>query len=220
MRLTPGDLQNRPDTRDRILDVAERMFAQQGFDLTSLRALTAGADVNLAAVHYHFGSKERLFEAVLVRLVEPVNAERLARLDAAGAQGAPALEAIIEAFVAPPLHAVADARRADVARVLMGRVMSSPDEQMRSLLLKLFGSVLDRFIPAFAHALPHLSREEVLWRFFFMIGVLVQTMSCGHHLRSVSGGSCDPARVEDAIPRIVQFVAAGMRAPAPAEVPR
>jgi len=218
MRLTPVDLQNRPDTRDRILDVAERMFAQQGFDLTSLRALTAGADVNLAAVHYHFGSKERLFEAVLVRLVEPVNAERLTRLDAAGAQGAPALEAIIEAFVAPPLHAVADARRADVARVLMGRVMSSPDEQMRSLLLKLFGTVLDRFIPAFARALPHLSREEVLWRFFFMIGVLVQTMSCGHHLRFVSGGSCDPARVEDAIPRIVQFVAAGMRAPA--EAPR
>ena len=218
MRLTPGDLQNRPDTRDRILDVAERMFAQQGFDLTSLRALTAGADVNLAAVHYHFGSKERLFEAVLVRLVEPVNAERLARLDAAGAQGAPALEAIIEAFVAPPLHAVTDARRADVARVLMGRVMSSPDEQMRSLLLKLFGTVLDRFIPAVAHALPHLSREEVLWRFFFMIGVLVQTMSCGHHLRFVSGGSCDPARVEDAVPRIVQFVAAGMRAPA--EAPR
>lgn len=220
MRLTPGEPQSRPDTRDRILDVAERMFAQQGFDLTSLRALTADAGVNLAAVHYHFGSKERLFEAVLVRLVDPVNAERLARLDAAGAQGAPALEAIIEAFVAPPLHAVADARRADVARVLMGRVMSSPDEQMRSLLLKLFGTVLDRFIPAFARALPDLSREEVLWRFFFMIGVLVQTMSCGHHLRFVSGGSCDPARVEDAIPRIVQFVAAGMRAPAPAEAPR
>ena len=77
----------RPDTRDRILDAAERLFAQQGFDLTSLRALTTEADVNLAAVNYHFGSKERLFEAVLARLIAPINAERLARLDALEAKG-------------------------------------------------------------------------------------------------------------------------------------
>lgn len=213
MRLTQPEVHDRPDTRDRILDAAERLFAQNGFDLTTLRALTAEAGVNLAAVHYHFGSKERLFEAVLVRLVDPVNAERLARLDRAEAQGPPALEAIIEAFIAPPLHAVTDAERADMARVLMGRVMSSPDEQMRALLLRLFGTVLDRFIPALERALPRLPREDVLWRFFFMVGVLVQTMSCGHHLAFVSGGGCNPAQVEETIPRIVQFVAAGMRAP-------
>ena len=204
----------RPDTRDRILDAAERLFAQQGFDLTSLRALTTEADVNLAAVNYHFGSKDRLFEAVLARLIAPINAERLARLDALEAKGQPTVEALIDAFVGPALRLANDPHRSGIARVLLGRCLSSPDEQMRTLLLRLFGGVLERFIAAFALALPHLDNDEILWRMFFMIGVMSQTMSCGHHLKFVSMGACDPGEIDATIPRVVQFVAAAMRAPA------
>lgn len=219
MRLNQPE-RDRHDTRDRILDVAERLFARHGFEQTSLRELTAEADVNLAAVHYHFGSKERLFEAVLTRVVEPVNAERLARLEAVEASLTPSLEGVVDAFVAPVVHAVQDPRRASVARILLGRVMSNPDEQVRDLLLRLFGALLDRFVNALQRELPHLSREEVLWRFFFMVGVMAQTMGCGHHLKFVSQGSCDPGSPQETIPRIVQFVAAGMRTPAPSEASR
>lgn len=212
MRLTeapPAD--HRRQTKDRILDTAERMFAEQGFELTSLRALTTAAHVNIAAVHYHFGSKERLFEAVLQRLVGPVNAERLARLDALEAEGAPSLEALIDAFVGPPLRL--GLNRSGTACLLLGRCMSSPDEQIRVLILRLFGTVLERFIPAFARALPQLSRPDVLWRMFFMLGVMTQTLSAGQQLRYVSQDACRPDLAEESVPRIVGFVAAGMRAP-------
>jgi AcrR family transcriptional regulator len=202
------------DTRDRILDVAERMFAEYGFELTSLRALTTEAGVNLAAVHYHFGSKERLLEAVLMRLVAPVNEMRLSMLDALEADATPPpLERLIEAFVGPPLRLVE--RRSNTACLLLGRSMSSPDEQTYALIMRLFGSVIDRFAAAFTRALPHLPPGEVLWRMFFMVGIMTQTMNGGHKLKLVSGGRCDATVPAESIPRIVQFVATAMRAPAP-----
>lgn len=204
---------HRSDTRDRILDTAERLFAEHGYELTSLRAITAEAGVNLAAVNYHFGSKERLLEAVLERLVGPVNAERLTRLDDLESRGTPPVEALIEAFVGPAMRLSRTPGRAAVAHVLLGRCQGSPDERMRALLLRLFGPVLDRFIPAFGRALPDLPHEEILWRMFFMIGVMTQTMTCGHHLKFVSGGRCDPGDLDEAIARMVAFVAAAMRSP-------
>ncbi|MPY89892.1 MAG: TetR family transcriptional regulator [Luteitalea sp.] len=205
----------RPDTKDRILDAAERMFAQHGFELTSLRALTTEADVNLAAVHYHFRSKEGLLEAVLQRLVAPVNEERLALLDALEAHGHPTLEGIIEAFVAPPLRLHAERPHPTaLAPLLIGRCLSSPDTQMRTLVMRLFGPVFERFRPAFGRALPHLPPDEILWRVFFLLGIMTKTMVGGHQLKLFSEGRCDPTCTTESIPRIVQFVAAGMRAPA------
>ena len=74
------------DTKDRILDTAERLFADKGYPATSLRDITNEAGVNLAAVNYHFGSKEALLSAVLDRRIGPVNEKRLELLDAAEAQ--------------------------------------------------------------------------------------------------------------------------------------
>ena len=74
------------DTKESILDAAEKLFAERGFSGTSLRTITAAARVNLAAVNYHFGSKDALIEAVLARRVRPMNAERVARLDRARAK--------------------------------------------------------------------------------------------------------------------------------------
>src|SRR5262245_62123867 len=96
-------------TKQRILDVAEVQFAEHGYAGASLRGIIAAAHVNLAAVHYHFRSKEALLEAVLLRRAGPLNEERLRLLDALEAQagngGAP-VEGIIEAFIGPPLHLV------------------------------------------------------------------------------------------------------------------
>src|SRR5258705_11177243 len=95
-------VETRPDTKHRILDSAERLFAEYGFAGVSLRAIIADAKVNLAAIHYHYHSKEALFDAVILRRLEPINRERLELLDALERTGKPTLEQILEAFFAPP----------------------------------------------------------------------------------------------------------------------
>src|SRR2546426_8090555 len=87
------------DTKTRILDTAEKLFGEKGFDATSLRDITAEAQVNLAAVNYHFQSKESLMDAIIERRFEPVNRRRMEMLDAAGPS--PTVEQIVEAFLSP-----------------------------------------------------------------------------------------------------------------------
>ena len=91
------------DTKERILDAAEELFAESSYDSTSLRGVTRAADVNLAAVHYHFGSKQALYEAVVTRRVSDVNRdrlERLAALERAAGGGSIPIEALVEALIA------------------------------------------------------------------------------------------------------------------------
>src|SRR5882762_8389834 len=97
------------DTKQRILDSAERLFAEYGFAGVSLRAIIADAKVNLAAIHYHYRSKEALFDAVILRRLEPINRERLALLDS---YEKPTLEQVLEAFLAPAFRKSREARGA------------------------------------------------------------------------------------------------------------
>src|SRR5436190_24366511 len=76
-------------TKERILDAAESLFMEHGFEATSLRSITAAAAVNLAAVNYHFGSNEELFQAVLTRRLAPMNHDRLTLLTALERDAAP-----------------------------------------------------------------------------------------------------------------------------------
>src|SRR5436305_9155666 len=102
-------IEPRVDTKQRILDSAERLFAEHGVEGASLRTITSDAQVNLAAIHYHYHSKEALLDAVLVRRLEPINRERLDRLSACGEN--PSLEEILHAFVAPAVRVGADPHR-------------------------------------------------------------------------------------------------------------
>src|SRR5213594_4298055 len=100
-------MKHKRDTRSRILDVAEELFGEQGLDRVSIRDITRKAKVNLAAINYHFGSKEDLVVAVFERRVVPVNEARLAALDAveqAAGKKSPKLEAILDAFIRPALQ--------------------------------------------------------------------------------------------------------------------
>src|SRR5579872_1323308 len=118
-----------PSTKDRILDTAERLFAENGYGATSLRSIIAAAGVNLAAVHYHFHSKEELLATVMRRRVEPVNRERLAMLEdaerAAGPAG-PSIEAVLTALLAPPMRMAREPSSATFVK-LMGRILSESD---------------------------------------------------------------------------------------------
>jgi AcrR family transcriptional regulator len=188
-------------TRDRILEAAERLFGEQGAGATSLRAVTAAAGVNVAAIHYHFGSKEALLAAVLERHVAPINRERLERLDALA--GDARVEEILEALLAPALagsHADPELRR--VAAILQ----SEPLETVRALVDEVFGEVTERFVAALARALPDLSRSELRLRFHFVIGVMLHVLSDRIEI--------DGPRLSERalLRRMVAFLAAGLRA--------
>ena len=206
------------NTRDRILDAAERLFAEQGFAGTSLRRITTAAEVNLAAVNYHFGSKEALIGEVFSRRVAPLNVERLEWLDRLEAAGEPTVEQVVEVFLAPPLRISQDPERGEsllhVAQMI-GHATSRPDTQIRDLFIHQFDEVIERFTRALARQLPDLPPDQLLWRFLFMVGAMAHTMAISPDLKQLSDGRCDPADVDGLVRAMVPFVAAGFHAPAP-----
>jgi AcrR family transcriptional regulator len=206
----------RGSTKDRILDAAEGLFAQQGFSATSLRAITAEAGVNLAAVNYHFGSKDGLLEAVFGRRLGPLNDERLALLDEAeSTPGGASLEGVLEALVGPPLRLHRDHERGGPQFMrLMGRTLTEPTDNIQEIFLRQFREIAERFTSAMRRALPGLPADEIFWRAHFAIGAMAHTMCDTFRLRLISGGLCEAGDDAEAIiRRLVVFLAAGMRAP-------
>jgi len=193
------------NTKDRILDAAERLFASDGFEATSLRAITAGANVNLAAVNYHFQSKEALVQAVIGRRMGPVNARRLALLDAYEAQAvdAPvALEKILDAFLRPVVEMVGSHAHEFVP--LLGRLYTEPGEFAERT-----------YKQQFEHLAP---RVELIWRIHFAIGALAHTMAASKMLEMMSGGNCEISDVEATLTRLKAFILAGLTSPVTTEV--
>jgi AcrR family transcriptional regulator len=201
-------------TKDRILDAAERLFARDGFEATSLRAITAEANVNLAAVNYHFQTKEALVQSVIGRRMGPVNAQRLALLDACEAEagGAPVpLEKIIDAFLRPVLEIVGSHAREFAP--LVGRLYTEPGDFSERVFKDQFQPLAQRFIPAFRRALPDLPLAELYWRLHFSIGAMAHTMGATTMLRVFSRGLCDPSDAEATLALMKAFVLAGLSAP-------
>ncbi len=206
-------------TQTRILDAAEELFMQHGFEGASMRMLTARAGVNLAAINYHFGSKDALIEAVFRRRLDPKNAERIAELDAlekaaAGKPLAPA--AIIRAFIGPSLRMIQDQTGGRNFIRLLGRTYTDPAKHIRALIGQLYAPVMARFKEAFAGALPELPREELIWRMHFMFGTLSYTLAATDTVQLIAG--CKPEDRYDVRlieERLGAFLAAGLLAPLP-----
>src|SRR5688500_13800412 len=168
-------------TKERLLNAAERLFAARGFAGTSLREVTASAGVNVAAIHYHFGSKEELLRAVLSRIVEPVNRERLEMLNQAVAAAAPApasVEAILEAFLAPDLRIIRDlGERGAVITRFMGRSYTEPSELVRRMIQEQFGELGSRFHQALCRAVPDVPPDELFWRLMAVVAVITNMLA-------------------------------------------
>jgi len=197
-----------PDTKQKILDTAERLFAEQGYDATSLRQIIAEAGVNLAAVHYHFGSKEELLDELVVRRAVPVNEARIAmldRLDADASCPQPAVEKVLEAFLLPMSEtAVAHPRFVR----LMGRLYA--EGMMPAITRKHFHGTAIRFLGSLRKALPELPEDELAWRVHFMIGAMAHAMSGVPVFPEAPPPAADfPTRIG----RLVTFLGAGFRAP-------
>jgi AcrR family transcriptional regulator len=205
-----------PPTKERILDTAERLFAERGYSATSLRSIIAAADVNLASVHYHFHSKEALLEAVFLRRAVPANQERLQLLEYCerdAGNGPPELAKVIEAFVMPAFHVATDpARGGPVFRQLVGRLYAEGDLMPR-MISKHFVPLLVRFAQALARALPELPQEELYWRVHFAMGSVSQALRGTGDWEAFQGMLQDSGDTELMLRRLVSFLEAGLRAP-------
>ena len=202
------------DTKADILNAAEELFANKGPNVVSLRQVIAHANVNLAAIHYHFGSKETLLQTVLARRLMPLNEERLALLEEAGRHSRRIpVEKILEALVAPALRLSRDSRKGGALFMrLLGRCYTDPDDNIQAMLTRQLNEVAERFLPAFQKALPKLPPMELFWRLHFMVGAMAHTMADAERLREFTGGQCDPDNTEDTIHRLVAFLAGGLKA--------
>jgi AcrR family transcriptional regulator len=201
-------------TRERILDSAERLIAEQGYAATSLRQIIAAAKVNIAAVHYHFGAKEDLLDAVVLRKVAPVNAARmewLDRVEAEAGAGPLRIEDVLESFLLPTADTAQ--QNPDFVR-LMGRMLT--EGMMPSLVEKHFQATVMRFSAALSRAIPYLPRQELMWRVHFMIGATAHAMSMKPILSGMEGDAPD---MNLRMRRLVTFLAAGFRAPSNAALP-
>ena len=197
-------------TRDRILGTAEKMFAQRGFDGASLRQLTAAAGVNLAAVNYHFGSKEKLVEEVFRRRLDALNADRLAALAKLG-EGEATLEQVLAAYIRPALELAHDGKGALFMRVL-ARAFAEHDDTLRRFLSENYGHVMRQFTGEFARLLPHLSKPELYWRIDLVTGALTHAMS-GFGMIQRKGDVSEQEHLEQTVQHLIRFAAAGLSHP-------
>lgn len=203
-------------TKEKILDTAELLFSELGFDNTSLRSITSKADVNLASVNYHFGSKKELIQAVMERylgVLMPAIDERISRL----AKEAPNADAstLFEAMVEPIL--MLDSVRPNGTKTfvqLFAKAYYESQGHVRKFVNVRYGDVLDRFNSALYSTVPHLPQREVFWRWHFALGSCVFTMGSSKALTDMAAADYQQTLdIADLIRWVIHYVAAGFAAP-------
>ncbi|MEL6552798.1 MAG: TetR/AcrR family transcriptional regulator [Cyanobacteria bacterium J06621_11] len=199
-------------TQAQILDAAEQLFATQGLHATSLRSIVKAAGVNLAAIHYHFGSKEGLILAALKRAIKPIVSTQIKRLIAVEAREmSPSVETVFRAFFAPVLEVISLKQngRGLIQVRFIGRCCTEPT--MEEFVAEEFHLSQKLFIQAFRQVLPDCSRSEIEWKLDFAIAILVRQL-CAAFQSKITFQAPSPDKIEVAIQRLVKFAAAGIRA--------
>jgi AcrR family transcriptional regulator len=201
--------------RERILEVAERLFAEYGMTGVGLRAISSEAKVNLASIAYHFGSKDGLLEALFAQRATPIAEERIRLLKlVCDDNDPPQLEKILDAFLRPALTLGVEPRFGGPAFVkLRARLGTEPEVMARKILSKAFDRSSREFIEAFVRALPKVPRAEIEWRFHFMLGAMFYTMADCGRIQALTDGRCDPGDVTRALRHMIPFLVAGFRSP-------
>ncbi len=205
------------DTRQKILDAAEALFAYKGYRGTSLRAITGRADVNLAAVNYHFGSKGALLEEVIKRRIQPLNNIRMKRLEevrkTARKKGVrPNIKNVLLAFIEPTLLFRESSPGAKNFFTFIGRSFTDPDDTVRKVFLRFIKPVFQLLFNASCEALPHHKQDLVFWKLHFSIGSLLHAIHvCGNIKPELTGIKTD-VDAQTLVNLIIPYVTAGMNA--------
>jgi len=203
------------ETKDRLLDAAEELFAERGVAETSLREITTLAKANLAAVNYHFGGKDGLLEAVFARRLRPVNRERLVLLDAfereAGDAPVP-LEQILYANLMPPFRSLELLGEAGERFMrIVARINADPGNALHEVFVRQFDEIRTRYLAALSRSLPELDAEEIERRFQYTLAAMLHTFCWSKHIGPLCAAAADHR--EQVFASLVTFAAAGLRAP-------
>ncbi|WP_103116185.1 TetR/AcrR family transcriptional regulator [Geothermobacter hydrogeniphilus] len=209
---------SQPDTKVKILDVAEKLFAADGFHATSLRAITSNAGVNLVAVNYHFGSKEELLEAVIERRLTPLNRRRAEMLDAelaaAEAEGRrPDPRQVLRALVEPTIELREQGEGPEHFITLVGRILADPRGVGRDIFLRRMEPFILRLFETMHQALPHLSFSTLSWRMHFAVGSLSHVMRCHDRCQDLPPGILPGMKMVRLADLLLDYTLAGMEAP-------
>src|SRR5437879_7702855 len=208
-------------TRTAILAAAERLYADHGFGDVTLRDIVAAADVNLAAVNYHFGSKDELIAELFVTRSLALNRERLSELRAAEEVrgGRAPIEAVLRALVGPTLRGCLgpDNQRSTAARFMIRVSIESvpPIRRIRNREI----DHLRKFAAAMRRSLPGREEVDFYWSLHFALAMAHQTIRDSERLTKLSEGLCDLNDVEGIIERIVAVSVKALTGGAPAKAP-
>jgi AcrR family transcriptional regulator len=205
---------NVDSSRQKIFASAERLFAERGFNGVSVRDIANDAGVNSALVGYSFGGKQGLLSEVYTRHCTPLNQERMRLLkEFSRPKSGPTLEQVLEAFIRPSLEVTVDHR----GRSNFTRLRAILSGENSALLEKLIADNFDQssrtFVEALRTCLPHLTIEDIFWRFHFLLGTIYYTGTGPHRIRELSNGRCNPSDPVACAKELIPFLAAGFRAP-------
>jgi len=194
------------ETKEKLLDAAEYLFGENGYSATSLRQIIALARVNLASIHYHFGSKEELLEQVILRKVGPINEQRLKLLDRFESEAAPnpaLVDKIVEAVILPAMLIDKDPQFLK----FMGRMHS--EGLMPEIARRCFQPLINRFLSAAHRVRPDITMEELVWKIHFMVGAMAHTLLA----RPETYPGLAPEDQSTIAKRLIAFISWGFRAP-------
>jgi AcrR family transcriptional regulator len=203
-------------TKNKILDAAEVLFADTGFNGTSLREITSTANVNLAAVNYHFGSKKELIKAVMSRYMDELSPKLEGALSVIlQDENKPNLDEVFLAFIEPLLY-LNEFRPNGTSKFLqlLGRGYTDSQGFLRWFLTTQYPNVFTYFTQAVHKAYPELTTEEMFWRLHFTMGTIVFTMSSSDALMDIARNDFNnDLTIETLINKVIPYVSAGVGAP-------
>ncbi|MDF2116791.1 TetR/AcrR family transcriptional regulator [Roseiarcaceae bacterium H3SJ34-1] len=198
------------DTRDKILDAAEVLFAERGYSAVSTRNITDKAGVNVAAIFYHFGSKQAVLDEIFKRRLEPINRRREAMLAECIGPDVEnySVADILTAFIAPTLDLGTSS-----FKLLAGRTSTDPNPEVREVMFSVYDSVARSFFAALDKACPHLSKKEMFWRAACVYGAMMYIRADNSRLQYIFGDDFSLSNAEEAVRYAIPFLTAGMTSP-------
>ena len=204
---------SKDNTKDRLLDAAERLFAEKGVKETSVREITRAAEAHLSSINYHFSTKYGLIRAVIGRRIKPLNRRRLELLESfkaeAGEDPVP-IEKILYALIMPGLEMYSDYPN---FLLFAGRMISDPDKKLHRIFVAQLDDFFLRIKDLLQRNLTDIPEDELMWRIHFAIGAVIHTWTNHSDLEIRSKGVCKIRDKDEMVKRLVAFCAAGLRAP-------
>lgn len=202
-------------TREKIMESAEQLFAEYGYDGTSLRGIMNHANVSISLINYHFGTKEGLLKAIFESKTEIISKQRRDWIRSGAAKGS--LEEIIRGYFLPSFRNSLRHQRTNHFMRLVGRIGSDQSQVSQDMMRDFFDGFQRDFIEVLKTALPHLTETDLYWRLHCLLCILTHTINNPRRIYELSEGACDFTKVDEAFENLLPFLLEGLKAPAPAK---